>query len=182
MLAGLSRRVIVKDAETGRTQTYSVGSDVLAQQFAHRVSNLFTLIWLQLVWIRRCVDFSLTRTKNHLLVPRSLCFSMVADQGRSLALTCDSVAAGIKAGRPLGSVRNQPSPLSVSYRMRTTCWLLTCWARSGFGMKLNTLLALLKILGPKFTMLTKLLLFESYCMLVWTINLYSHKFTLYHSL
>lgn len=36
--AGLSRRVIVKDAETGRTQTYSTGSDVLAQQFALRVS------------------------------------------------------------------------------------------------------------------------------------------------
>lgn len=39
-LAGLSRRVIVKDAETGRTQTYSVGSDVLAQQFALRVRRL----------------------------------------------------------------------------------------------------------------------------------------------
>ncbi|XP_072218608.1 WD repeat domain 21 isoform X1 [Leuresthes tenuis] len=38
---GLSRRVIVKDAETGRTQTYSVGSDVLAQQFALRVPVLF---------------------------------------------------------------------------------------------------------------------------------------------
>uniref|UniRef100_A0A672J6K3 Uncharacterized protein n=1 Tax=Salarias fasciatus TaxID=181472 RepID=A0A672J6K3_SALFA len=38
---GLSRRVIIKDAETGRTQTYSVGSDVLAQQFAHRVPVLF---------------------------------------------------------------------------------------------------------------------------------------------
>lgn len=38
---GLSRRVIVKDAETGRTQTYSTGSDVLAQQFAHRVPVLF---------------------------------------------------------------------------------------------------------------------------------------------
>lgn len=39
MLAGLSRRVIVKDAETGRTQTYSTSSDVLAQQFAIRVSQ-----------------------------------------------------------------------------------------------------------------------------------------------
>ncbi|XP_053301026.1 WD repeat domain 21 [Pleuronectes platessa] len=38
---GLSRRVIVKDAETGRTQTFSVGSDVLAQQFALRVPVLF---------------------------------------------------------------------------------------------------------------------------------------------
>ncbi|KAM3860979.1 WD repeat domain 21 [Diretmus argenteus] len=38
---GLSRRVIVKDAETGRTQTYSVGSDVLAQQFALRAPVLF---------------------------------------------------------------------------------------------------------------------------------------------
>ncbi|KAM3602444.1 uncharacterized protein V6R79_004229 [Siganus canaliculatus] len=38
---GLSRRVIIKDAETGRTQTYSTGSDVLAQQFAHRVPVLF---------------------------------------------------------------------------------------------------------------------------------------------
>uniref|UniRef100_A0A3Q3JSC0 Uncharacterized protein n=1 Tax=Monopterus albus TaxID=43700 RepID=A0A3Q3JSC0_MONAL len=38
---GLSRRVIMKDAETGRTQTYSVGSDVLAQQFAHRSPVLF---------------------------------------------------------------------------------------------------------------------------------------------
>ncbi|XP_029902743.1 WD repeat domain 21 isoform X2 [Myripristis murdjan] len=38
---GLSRRVIVKDAETGRTQTYSVSSDVLAQQFALRVPVLF---------------------------------------------------------------------------------------------------------------------------------------------
>ena len=37
--AGLSRRVIVKDAETGRTQTYGVSSDVLAQQFALRVSS-----------------------------------------------------------------------------------------------------------------------------------------------
>lgn len=40
VLTGLSRRVIVKDAETGRTQTYSVGSDVLAQQFALRVRHL----------------------------------------------------------------------------------------------------------------------------------------------
>ncbi|XP_034554920.1 WD repeat domain 21 [Notolabrus celidotus] len=38
---GLSRRVIVKDAETGRTQTYGTGSDVLAQQFALRVPVLF---------------------------------------------------------------------------------------------------------------------------------------------
>ncbi|KAK0154599.1 DDB1- and CUL4-associated factor 4 [Merluccius polli] len=38
---GLSRRVIVKDAETGRTQTYSVASDVLAQQFALRAPVLF---------------------------------------------------------------------------------------------------------------------------------------------
>ncbi|XP_034084430.1 WD repeat domain 21 isoform X2 [Gymnodraco acuticeps] len=38
---GLSRRVIVKDAETGRTQTYSTGSDVLAQQFALRDPVLF---------------------------------------------------------------------------------------------------------------------------------------------
>ncbi|KAM8831895.1 WD repeat domain 21 isoform 2-T2 [Spinachia spinachia] len=38
---GLSRRVIVKDAETGRTQVYSTGSDVLAQQFAVRVPVLF---------------------------------------------------------------------------------------------------------------------------------------------
>ncbi|XP_020488054.1 WD repeat domain 21 [Labrus bergylta] len=38
---GLSRRVILKDAETGRTQTYSTGSDVLAQQFAVRVPVLF---------------------------------------------------------------------------------------------------------------------------------------------
>lgn len=30
----------MKDAETGRTQTYSTGSDVLAQQFALRVSRL----------------------------------------------------------------------------------------------------------------------------------------------
>lgn len=40
VLTGLSRRVIVKDAETGRTQTYSVGSDVLAQKFALRVRHL----------------------------------------------------------------------------------------------------------------------------------------------
>ncbi|KAF7655712.1 hypothetical protein LDENG_00051950 [Lucifuga dentata] len=38
---GLSRRVILKEVETGRTQTYSVGSDVLAQQFALRVPVLF---------------------------------------------------------------------------------------------------------------------------------------------
>uniref|UniRef100_A0A7N8XNX1 WD repeat domain 21 n=1 Tax=Mastacembelus armatus TaxID=205130 RepID=A0A7N8XNX1_9TELE len=38
---GLSRRVIMKDAETGRTQTYSVSSDVLAQRFALRVPVLF---------------------------------------------------------------------------------------------------------------------------------------------
>ncbi|XP_034018112.1 WD repeat domain 21 isoform X2 [Thalassophryne amazonica] len=38
---GLSRRVILKDAETGRTQTYSVGSDVLAQQFTLRAPVLF---------------------------------------------------------------------------------------------------------------------------------------------
>ncbi|KAG7282075.1 hypothetical protein CRUP_023591 [Coryphaenoides rupestris] len=38
---GLSRRVIVKDAETGRTQTYTVASDVLAQQFALRAPVLF---------------------------------------------------------------------------------------------------------------------------------------------
>lgn len=40
IIAGLSRRVILKDAETGRTQTYGVGSDVLAQQFALRVEHL----------------------------------------------------------------------------------------------------------------------------------------------
>ncbi|XP_011610256.2 WD repeat domain 21 [Takifugu rubripes] len=38
---GLSHRVILKDAETGRTQTYSSSSDVLAQQFALRVPVLF---------------------------------------------------------------------------------------------------------------------------------------------
>lgn len=38
---GLSRRVIFKDAETGRTQTYGVGTDVLAQHFALRVPVLF---------------------------------------------------------------------------------------------------------------------------------------------
>lgn len=43
VFAGLSRRVILKDAETGRTQTYSTGSDVLAQQFALRVNHLFHL-------------------------------------------------------------------------------------------------------------------------------------------
>lgn len=44
LLAGLSRRVILKDAETGRTQTYSTGSDVLAQQFALKVSHLLHVI------------------------------------------------------------------------------------------------------------------------------------------
>ncbi|XP_029984413.1 WD repeat domain 21 [Sphaeramia orbicularis] len=39
--SGLSRRVILKDAETGRTQTYNVSSDVLAQHFARRVPVLF---------------------------------------------------------------------------------------------------------------------------------------------
>ncbi|CAB1342574.1 unnamed protein product [Coregonus sp. 'balchen'] len=34
---GLSRRVIVTDAVTGRRQTYGIGSDVLAQQFALRI-------------------------------------------------------------------------------------------------------------------------------------------------
>lgn len=43
LFAGLSRRVILKDAETGRTQTYNVSSDVLAQQFALQVERLFTL-------------------------------------------------------------------------------------------------------------------------------------------
>uniref|UniRef100_A0A1A7WPP6 WD repeat domain 21 n=1 Tax=Iconisemion striatum TaxID=60296 RepID=A0A1A7WPP6_9TELE len=38
---GLSRRVIVKDAETGRTQVYNVNTDVLAQHFALRVPVLF---------------------------------------------------------------------------------------------------------------------------------------------
>lgn len=38
---GLSRRIILKDAENGRTQTYSVASDVLAQQFALKVPVLF---------------------------------------------------------------------------------------------------------------------------------------------
>uniref|UniRef100_A0A8C5HH86 DDB1- and CUL4-associated factor 4-like n=1 Tax=Gouania willdenowi TaxID=441366 RepID=A0A8C5HH86_GOUWI len=38
---GLSRRVIIKDAETGRTQTYNIGSDVLAQQFAVKAPVLF---------------------------------------------------------------------------------------------------------------------------------------------
>lgn len=37
--SGLSRSVIVTDAVTGRRQTYSTGSDVLAQQFALRVSG-----------------------------------------------------------------------------------------------------------------------------------------------
>lgn len=41
LFAGLSHRVILKHAETGRTQTYSTGSDVLAQQFAQRVRQLF---------------------------------------------------------------------------------------------------------------------------------------------
>lgn len=35
---GLSRHVIVTDAVTGRRQMYGTGSDVLAQQFALRVS------------------------------------------------------------------------------------------------------------------------------------------------
>lgn len=39
LFAGLSRRVILKDAETGRTQTYNVSSDVLAQQFALQVGR-----------------------------------------------------------------------------------------------------------------------------------------------
>ncbi|CAL8393364.1 WD repeat domain 21 [Gadus morhua] len=38
---GLSRRIIVQDAEARRTQTYSVTSDVLAQQFAVRAPVLF---------------------------------------------------------------------------------------------------------------------------------------------
>nr|XP_023668701.1 DDB1- and CUL4-associated factor 4-like [Paramormyrops kingsleyae] len=38
---GLSRRVIVTDAVTGRRQTYGVGSDVLAQQFALRAPILY---------------------------------------------------------------------------------------------------------------------------------------------
>lgn len=38
---GLSRRIILKDADNGRTQTYSVSSDVLAQQFSLRVPVLF---------------------------------------------------------------------------------------------------------------------------------------------
>ncbi|XP_042177349.1 DDB1- and CUL4-associated factor 4-like isoform X1 [Oncorhynchus tshawytscha] len=38
---GLSRRVIVTDAVTGRRQTYGIGSDVLAQQFALRAPVLF---------------------------------------------------------------------------------------------------------------------------------------------
>uniref|UniRef100_A0A674N8L8 Uncharacterized protein n=1 Tax=Takifugu rubripes TaxID=31033 RepID=A0A674N8L8_TAKRU len=36
---GLSHRVILKDAETGRTQTYSSSSDVLAQQFVPVLFN-----------------------------------------------------------------------------------------------------------------------------------------------
>ncbi|XP_072297270.1 WD repeat domain 21 [Eucyclogobius newberryi] len=39
---GLSRRIIVKDAESGRTQTYSVSSDVLAQQFSPAEPVLFS--------------------------------------------------------------------------------------------------------------------------------------------
>lgn len=38
---GLSRRVIVTDAVTGRRQTFSTGSDVLAQQFTLRAPVLF---------------------------------------------------------------------------------------------------------------------------------------------
>uniref|UniRef100_A0AAY5EXG6 WD repeat domain 21 n=1 Tax=Electrophorus electricus TaxID=8005 RepID=A0AAY5EXG6_ELEEL len=38
---GLSRHVIVTDAVSGRRQMYSTGSDVLAQQFAHRDPVLF---------------------------------------------------------------------------------------------------------------------------------------------
>ncbi|XP_062406102.1 WD repeat domain 21 isoform X2 [Sardina pilchardus] len=38
---GLSRHVIVTNAVTGRRQTYSIGSDVLAQQFALRAPVLF---------------------------------------------------------------------------------------------------------------------------------------------
>lgn len=38
---GLSRRVIVTDAVTGRRQTYGIGSDVLAQQFALRAPVLY---------------------------------------------------------------------------------------------------------------------------------------------
>uniref|UniRef100_A0A8C9QTN7 DDB1-and CUL4-associated factor 4-like n=1 Tax=Scleropages formosus TaxID=113540 RepID=A0A8C9QTN7_SCLFO len=38
---GLSRRVIITDAVTGRRQTYRIGSDVLAQQFALRAPVLY---------------------------------------------------------------------------------------------------------------------------------------------
>ncbi|KAJ0061054.1 hypothetical protein NL108_005848, partial [Boleophthalmus pectinirostris] len=39
---GLSRRIILKDAENGRTQTYSVSSDVLAQHFSLKAPVLFS--------------------------------------------------------------------------------------------------------------------------------------------
>lgn len=68
VLAGLSRRVIVKDAETGRTQTYSVGSDVLAQQFALRVSqsDYIKVIKACLSSLEICLcRFLLDMTKNN---------------------------------------------------------------------------------------------------------------------
>ena len=43
--SGLSRRIIVQDAEARRTQTYSTTSDVLAQQFAVRVSEPVQRAW-----------------------------------------------------------------------------------------------------------------------------------------
>lgn len=122
LFAGLSHRVILKHAETGRTQTYSTGSDVLAQQFAQRVRHLFN--WMS------CAQFDKGNGHIHGFVCRCPCCLMDADQGKSSALTYGSGVAGITTGRPVASISSRPSPPCASCRMRTTCLLLTCWARS----------------------------------------------------
>lgn len=123
LFAGLSHRVILKHAETGRTQTYSTGSDVLAQQFAQRVRHL-------LKWMSRA-QYDKGNGHTHCFVCRCPCYLMDADQEKSSALTYGSGVAGITTGRPVASIRSRPSPPCASCRMRTTCLLLTCWARSG---------------------------------------------------
>lgn len=127
--SGLSRRVIVKDAETGRTQTYSTSSDVLAQQFAVKVGPEAYCRFFQPV-DQMGEKKNLCARCSSLLTYRSPCCSTDAALGKSSASTCGSEAAETTAGRLAASTKNPLSPLYTSWRMRTTWWHQTCKARS----------------------------------------------------
>lgn len=75
---GLSRSVIVTDAVTGRRQTYSTGSDVLAQQFAVRVSGRASRVCFHAHsgWVMFCVSSdSCTRHRRALAFQAPVLFN-----------------------------------------------------------------------------------------------------------